>query len=285
MKLYLPLAIGILILIGGSVYFGCSANFANEIRPSPSPSSARGGEKVRGDGGPAHEGGGTLPVSGAPTLSKLQILVQSLQDPNSDWEAILDRLEAEFEIREVLPHLREVARSSDSTKVERVLDWIAGRTTEDIIPVLESCLGNPDEAVRLAAVNAASQVTTSGLVGLMEKVFRDPSAQVRLTFFNQYEHQSDAILLRVWEKALIAPHHDVRDAGIGELELQSNHRSVEVLFSALDSPYLETRAEAQAALDFMLDKEFSSGASARGWWKMNRQRFSTDLVPEAAESQ
>jgi HEAT repeat protein len=266
----------------GIVALGCSRNEAVSAS-----TSTPGGDATS-------ESSGSVPLvlvpAGAETLAsglagdpEIVRLVTAFQEQGSDWESILEQLESGFELREVMPYLQQLLRTTDSEKAEWILDWISGRTSADILPALESCLGNPDEAVRLAAVNAASHVTSSSLAGFMEKAFRDQSERVRLTFFTDYEHQSEATLLRVWEKALVSPHHDVRDAGIGELELQSNHRSVEVLFSALDSPYPETRQEAQEALDFMLDRTFSNATEARQWWEQNRKRYSADLVLEVAD--
>ncbi len=195
-------------------------------------------------------------------------------------EAILERLEAEFYTRDLLPFLQELVKSGNDEWVGHAIDLLAGNTSGEILQVLESCLGHREEEVRLAAVSAASQVRTGDLPGFLEKAFRDLSPAVRLSFFHEQEGQTDALLMRVYEKALAAPHQDVRDAGMSELELMSNPRALEVLFGALDSPYAETREEARATIDFLIEQEFDSASAARAWWQANRRRFSADLVRE-----
>ncbi len=198
----------------------------------------------------------------------------------NEREAILERLEEEFYTRDLLPFLGKLVRSGNDDWVRFAIDLLAGNSSGEILPALEHCLGHQDEELRQAAVSAASQVRSGELAGFLEKAFRDGSPAVRLAFFHEQEGQSDALLLQVYEKSLAAPHHDVRESGLGELELMSNHRALDVLFDALDSPYAETREEARAVVDFLIDQEFDSAAAARAWWKANRHRFSAELVRE-----
>lgn len=219
----------------------------------------------------------TLTEEGKNALTQLMAEFWQTEDPDRR-SAILEEIEASRYGEELLAFVAKLLGLKDESTRLRAVELLAGNTAAAILPILDRALADPSEAVRMSAVAAVAQVRDDAVVGYLGKVFEDASENVRLAGLDVLESQTQDRKLKVLGRALQATHSDVQTAAIGALQLESTPQSVEVLFDALDASDREVRQEAQFSIDFLVDREFSSAAEARTWWKENKEKFDRDLV-------
>jgi len=206
-----------------------------------------------------------------------QLIERFWAEPDARAE-ILERLESDFYTSDLLPFLTQMIESGDPDLAHSAVALLSGNTSSAILPALSHCLQSEEEDLRLSAVQAATMVRGPEITSFLEVAFSDPSPNVRLAYLFDLEHHSNVQQLRISQTALEAPHQDVRSTAVGELEVMSSPRSVEVLMKALDSPHEELREEAAFSIDFLLGESFSSTAEAEEWWRINRRRFTSELI-------
>jgi hypothetical protein len=157
----------------------------------------------------------------------------------------------------------------------RLFSRFSGKEVADL---LLRGLNDPQEEVRLAALEGAIGLSTAYLTPVLQAAFNNASVDVRMNALEMIESLPPALQLGLLVEGAQNSASDVAVRSLDSAIHLVNKRRIMDFFPALDSPQAEVQATAQEFFEFHLGQTFDSQAKARAWWQANSHRFDQDLI-------
>ncbi len=155
------------------------------------------------------------------------------------------------------------------------LNALAMHDGGDPAEIIGNCLNFPDEETRALAATLLGRRVQDGQV--WAQAATDPSPEVRIAYLAAVEDVPTSIRLTAARAALAKGDPQLRTEAASVLGGARNKEAVELLIPLLDDP--AAGSIAADGLFYFFGRGFSSAAEASSWWSSQAASYGTDLQP------
>jgi len=178
---------------------------------------------------------------------------------------------------------RELDNPDEDVRME-ALDLLSEFGTEEIFDNLSKALDDKSTDIREAAIDLLDTVEIQGgnefEADLISKGLNDESEDVRDAALNILSDKPKFELEIVARTAIKSPHASVKEDVLNELTNRPSEAGVEIMIEGLLDTNAEFREEVKEGLEYITDEEFSSYKEAKEWWDKNKSRFEEEFAED-----
>jgi HEAT repeat protein len=178
---------------------------------------------------------------------------------------------------------RELDNPDEDVRME-ALDLLSEFGTEEIFDNLSKALDDESADIRETAIDLLDTVEIKGgsefEADLISKGLNDESEDVRDSALNILSDKPTFELEIVAKTAMKSSYDSVKEDVLDELSNRPSQIGVEIMIEGLLDKNIEFREEVKEDLEYITDKEFSSYKEAKAWWSKNKSRFEEEFAED-----
>jgi hypothetical protein len=180
-------------------------------------------------------------------------------------------------VEKLLAHEESVVRG-------RALSVLTGHDHPGILQLAQQALRDPDEDVRLVAVELAEGVRSADAGEVLRTALRDGSQDVRQMALHAALTQGGGLRHKILLEAADAPQADLALTALSVMEGEMKKSLVPSFLKAIDHADEMVRETARDFVSLEFDQDFSNAEEALRWWREHQGSYDKDLVPLESES-
>jgi HEAT repeat protein len=220
--------------------------------------------------------------------------------------------EEESEVKEIFARLKQ--QLTDDERLDLISD-LFGSTHPLVLEIVYRELDNPNEEVRLEALDLLSEFQNEDVFDNLSKALDDKSAEVReaaIDILDDIEikggsnYEADLLakgindksedvrdaalsvlgdkprfeLETIAESAIASKYPEVKEEVLSNLALNPSMNGVEIMMKGLLDKNQDFKEDVQFELEVITDQEFDSYEEAKEWWDKNKSNFEDEFEPD-----
>lgn len=175
---------------------------------------------------------------------------------------------------------RELDNPNEEIRLE-ALELLSEFGNEDIFNVLFKALNDKSANIREAAIDLLDTVEIQGgsniEADLLAKGVSDKSEDVRDVALSILSDKPKFEMEIVAETAIKSSYIEVKEEILGELNTNPTMNGVEIIISAMQDKNSEFRDSVRDTLEDITDQEFATYEDALDWWNQNSSKFQEEF--------
>ena len=175
---------------------------------------------------------------------------------------------------------KELDNPNEEIRIE-ALELLSEFGNEDIFNVLEKALNDKSANVREVAIDLLDTVEVPGgssiEADLLSKGIADDSEDVRNTALSIMGDKPKYEVEIIAETAIKSKYLEVKEEILGELSATPTMNGVEIIITAMQDKNEEFRDSVRDTLEDITDQEFASYEDAVEWWNKNGSKYQEEF--------
>lgn len=176
---------------------------------------------------------------------------------------------------------QELDNPDEEVRLE-ALELLDEFESEDIYPTLTKAMDDDSKEVRELAMEMVDTVYVPGgndaSAELICRGLNDKSEDVRDAAVNLLSDRPLYELEVVASEGIKSKHPEIKDDVLSELASRPSIRGVDIMIEGLLDKNEEFRTDVKDELEMIVDREFKSYRQAKEWWKKNQDKYEDEFA-------
>jgi hypothetical protein len=158
------------------------------------------------------------------------------------------------------------------------LSLLAGADGNRVWQRLVASLRDPDEGVRLTALEVAHSLDAPARKDFLRKAILNDQPEIRQSAYDLAADDEEDTASLIRDLALGSNDPDLTTRALMDLQVKAAPRDIPKIIQQMDSASPVVADFARVVLQSWLGREFATSKGAKSWWEINQARFGPDLV-------